>query len=99
MSAGEAPDSPFFPVSHSQTPFIFPFQGGGRAGCGSAMYYKCPQPSSMLLPGEMRKKCTQLLPALAATKPRSGQLHWCLEGQREGKESYYFVHNTPELQW
>lgn len=62
----EAPDSPFFPVSHTQTPFILSFPGGGCAGCGGAMCYKWPQPSSTLLPGEMRKECTQLLPALAA---------------------------------
>lgn len=33
------------------------------------MCYKWPQPSSTLLPGEMRKECTQLLPALAALQP------------------------------
>lgn len=34
-----------------------------------------------------------------AAKLRSGQLHWCLEAQKEGNWSYYFVHNTSELQW
>lgn len=99
ISTDEAPDSPFFPVSYTQTPLVLPFPGGGCAGCGGAMCYKWPQPSSMLLPGEMRKKCTQLLPALAALQPSYVQANWCLEEQREGKGSHYFIHNTSELQW
>lgn len=76
----------FFPVSHAQTPFILPFPGGGCAGCGGAMCYKWPQPSSTLLPGVMRQNalgCCQPLQPCNQVRFRPTSLVPCSAERRQ----------------
>lgn len=90
ISADETLDSPLFPVSPTPKPFVIPDSGCADRGCCNPAACYCQKP---------RQKGSEMLPAVAALSESEVRDSFTGEAKREGRWSYYFAHNTSEVQW